>query len=85
MCFCGPPVQLNSTPVFHFFHPSDVYLAREKGTGAKVALKQIKMHNETEGFPITSIREIKFLTSLDHVNIVKLKEVIQSRRTYPYL
>merc|ERR1712154_724056 len=35
--------------------------------------------NETKnGFPITSIREIKILQNLDHPNIVRLREVVRS-------
>uniref|UniRef100_A0A7S3IZ17 Cyclin-dependent kinase 2 homolog n=1 Tax=Euplotes harpa TaxID=151035 RepID=A0A7S3IZ17_9SPIT len=33
------------------------------------------MANETEGFPVTSLREIKYLQRLKHPNIVELKEV----------
>lgn len=41
-----------------------------------VALKKVKMERQTEGFPITSIREMKILKILDHENIVKLHDVI---------
>jgi len=34
------------------------------------------MHNENDGFPITSMREINILSSLRHPNIVELKEVV---------
>eukprot|EP01132_Coremiostelium_polycephalum_P013201 gene13201-16105_t len=37
------------------------------------------MDNETEGFPITAIREIKILKELDHKNIVRLKEIVTSK------
>ena len=40
-----------------------------------VAMKRIIMEKETEGFPITALREIKILKSLKHRNIVQLKEV----------
>jgi serine/threonine protein kinase len=33
------------------------------------------MAHETDGFPITSLREIKFLQKLDHPNIIELREV----------
>lgn len=35
---------------------------------------------EREGFPITAMREIKILKRLNHPNIVKLKEVVSSKR-----
>ncbi len=36
-----------------------VYRAKDKETGEIVALKKLKMDREREGFPITSLREIK--------------------------
>lgn len=63
----------------------DVYLAKIKDTGESVALKkvfiiviiiQIKFHKESEGFPITTLREIKILLSTKHTNIIELKNVI---------
>ncbi|KAF2646716.1 Pkinase-domain-containing protein [Massarina eburnea CBS 473.64] len=41
-----------------------------------VALKKIRMEGERDGFPVTAIREIKLLQSLNHANIVKLQEVM---------
>jgi CTD kinase subunit alpha len=41
-----------------------------------VALKKIRMEGERDGFPVTAIREIKLLQSLNHENIVKLQEVM---------
>jgi len=41
-----------------------------------VALKQVRMERERDtGMPITALREIKILESLQHQNIVCLKEV----------
>ena len=34
------------------------------------------MHNENDGFPITSLREINILSQLRHSNIINLKEVV---------
>ena len=34
------------------------------------------MKDNERGFPITSIREINLLRSLDHENIIKLKEIV---------
>ncbi|CDW75165.1 cyclin-dependent kinase 10-like [Stylonychia lemnae] len=53
-----------------------VYKARDKTTGDIVALKKVRMHNENDGFPITSLREINILSNLMHPNIVNLKEVV---------
>lgn len=38
-------------------------------------LKKLRLESLTSGFPITSLREIKILASLNHRNIVNLKEV----------
>mmetsp|Transcript_36016 Transcript_36016/g.41742 ORF Transcript_36016/g.41742 Transcript_36016/m.41742 type:complete len:453 (+) Transcript_36016:485-1843(+) len=44
-----------------------------------VALKRINAAQEENGFPITSIREIKILKALNHPNIVILKEMVTSK------
>ncbi|KAJ9527605.1 hypothetical protein QJQ45_025877 [Haematococcus lacustris] len=44
----------------------------------QVALKKIRMDTEKEGFPITAIREIKILSSMQHENVVNLREIIRS-------
>ncbi|ORY55735.1 kinase-like domain-containing protein [Leucosporidium creatinivorum] len=43
--------------------------------GDVVALKQIILHNEGDGMPITSLREIRILKSLDHPNIVPVVDI----------
>lgn len=48
--------------------------------GRLVALKKVRLENEKEGFPITAIREIKILRQLDHVNIVKLIEIVTDKQ-----
>ncbi|KYQ90248.1 putative protein serine/threonine kinase [Tieghemostelium lacteum] len=53
-----------------------VYCAQDKETNEIVALKKIKMEREREGFPITSVREVKALMELRHENIVLVKEVV---------
>jgi len=40
---------------------------------------QVRMDNEKEGFPITAIREIKILMSLEHPNVVRLTEIVTSK------
>jgi serine/threonine protein kinase len=52
-----------------------VFRARDKISGEVVALKQVKMEQEKEGFPVTSLREFKLLMSLQHENIVNVKVV----------
>jgi serine/threonine protein kinase len=55
-----------------------VYKAIDKTDEGRpaVALKKIKMERETQGFPVTAIREIKILNLMNHENIVKLREII---------
>jgi serine/threonine protein kinase len=48
-----------------------VYVARTPN-GLQVALKRVLTEKEKEGFPITSIREIKILKQLQHPNIVRV-------------
>lgn len=53
-----------------------VYRCRERETNDLVALKQVKIHSGTEGFPITALREINILLALDHENIITVREVV---------
>lgn len=53
-----------------------VYKAVERASGTPVALKRVRMDGERDGLPITSLREIKILKSLEHPNIVKLLDVV---------
>eukprot|EP01035_Chromulina_nebulosa_P019760 gene19760-25693_t len=54
----------------------DVFKAFDRDTKELLALKKIKINEKSQGFPVTTIREIRILKSLDHENIVKLKEMI---------
>ena len=54
-------------------------MARSNSDGTIVALKKVRMDNEKEGFPITAIRDIKILKTLDHKNIIKMKEIVTSK------
>uniref|UniRef100_A0A5K3FI60 Protein kinase domain-containing protein n=1 Tax=Mesocestoides corti TaxID=53468 RepID=A0A5K3FI60_MESCO len=56
-----------------------VYRARDSVTGEIVALKKVRMENERDGIPISSLREITLLLSVKHPNIVQLKEVVVGR------
>jgi serine/threonine protein kinase len=68
-----------------FFRMRQVYMARSHDGGDIVALKKVRMDNEKEGFPITAIREIKILKSLDHKNVIRLKEIVTSRVRFSIL
>ena len=54
-----------------------VYKARCKTTNALVAMKRVRMDQERDGMPLTSLREIKLLQRLRHENVVRLLRVIQ--------
>ncbi|KAI5477903.1 P-TEFb-associated cyclin-dependent protein kinase Cdk9 [Pseudohyphozyma bogoriensis] len=43
--------------------------------GDVVALKEILVHNESDGMPITSLREIRILKTLDHPNVVPVVDM----------
>jgi cyclin-dependent kinase 2 len=43
-----------------------------------VALKRIRLDSEADGVPSTAIREISLLKELDHLNIVKLLDIIHT-------
>ncbi|KAI8589215.1 kinase-like domain-containing protein [Geranomyces variabilis] len=53
-----------------------VYRARDRQTGEIVALKKLKLENERNGFPVTSLREIHTLLLAKHPNIVNVKEIV---------
>merc|ERR1712130_409353 len=53
-----------------------VYRAKDNSTGDIVALKKVKLHDENEGIPPTTIREVSLLQTLEHEAIIKLKEVL---------
>eukprot|EP00039_Didymoeca_costata_P010635 m.143759 g.143759 ORF g.143759 m.143759 type:complete len:803 (-) comp14905_c0_seq3:2834-5242(-) len=54
----------------------EVFKAKHRETGELVALKKVRMENEKEGFPITAVREIKILKTLNHSSIVSLKGIV---------
>jgi cyclin-dependent kinase 12/13 len=55
---------------------------RDPMTGEKklYALKKLNMMEETEGFPLTALREIKYLKQMNHANVMRLKQIIYSKR-----
>ena len=60
----------------------EVFKGRDrKNTEKLVALKKILMENETEGFPITALREFRILQLLNHENIINLIEICRTKPT----
>uniref|UniRef100_A0A5S6Q9E7 Cyclin-dependent kinase 7 n=1 Tax=Trichuris muris TaxID=70415 RepID=A0A5S6Q9E7_TRIMR len=61
---------------------ANVYKARDLKTDNVVALKKIKMGSrseQTDGLNRTAVREIKLLQEIQHVNIIKLLDVVVGR------
>lgn len=56
-----------------------VYKAKNVITETFVALKRIKVEAEKDGFPVTALREIKLLQSLNHRNVIPLHEMMVSK------
>jgi len=63
-----------------------VYKAEYKDENGNVklyALKKLNMvldESQDQGFPLTALREIKYLSVLDHDNVVRIKQVLNSKR-----
>jgi cyclin-dependent kinase len=55
-----------------------VYRAKDQKGQEIYALKKIRLNAEEEGIPSTAIREISLLKELNHINIVKLYEVLHT-------
>lgn len=53
----------------------EVYEAEDTTTGRKVALKVMKLDQEEDGIPATTLREMSILRSVSHPNIVSLLDV----------
>jgi cyclin-dependent kinase 2 len=53
-----------------------VYKARDRDSGATIALKKIRLEQEDEGVPSTAIREISILKELTHANVVSFMDVV---------
>jgi len=64
-----------------------VYRGTQRSTGKIVAIKRIPFADSTTegGVPCSVIREISLLRELDHVNVVRLLDVIQARPGGLYL
>jgi len=50
--------------------------ARDLTNNQIYALKKVRMDIDSDGFPLTSIREIKILRNLNNPNIIKLNDVV---------
>jgi cyclin-dependent kinase 10 len=48
---------------------------RDSKTKQIVALKKIRMERETDGMPVSSLREISILKRMKHQNIVNVNDV----------
>lgn len=59
-----------------------VYKAVNIRTNNMVALKRLRLEAERDGVPITAVREIKLLQSLQHKNIVQLQEMMVERSQF---
>lgn len=57
-----------------------VYRARDTESQGIVALKKVRIHSEKDGFPRSSLREIRLLKKFRHPNIVELLEVVCGRQ-----
>ncbi|GAX80947.1 hypothetical protein CEUSTIGMA_g8382.t1 [Chlamydomonas eustigma] len=53
-----------------------VYKARDRENDEIVALKKVRFDHAKDGVPVTSIRELRVLQSVNHPNIVRLKKVV---------
>ncbi|XP_025203482.1 cyclin-dependent kinase 9-like [Melanaphis sacchari] len=58
----------------------DVFKAQDtKNPDVIVAIKKINTIHKTEGFPMTSLREVRILKQLSHENVIKLIEVCHTK------
>ncbi|CAE6469211.1 unnamed protein product [Rhizoctonia solani] len=53
-----------------------VFRARDRETGEIVALKKLKLDEEKNGFPITSLREVMALMVCKHEHVVGVREIV---------
>lgn len=53
-----------------------VYLAKDIKNNREVAIKKMKLSSLEEGVPISTLREISLLKELNHVNVIKLLDII---------
>ncbi|KAK7204400.1 kinase-like domain-containing protein [Myxozyma melibiosi] len=53
-----------------------VFKGREMHTNQIFALKKLKLEKNSQGFPITSLREIRTLRAIEHQNVVRIEELV---------
>ncbi|KAF5176997.1 Cyclin dependent kinase [Thalictrum thalictroides] len=58
-----------------------VYKARDLVTNEIIALKKIRLEQEDDGVPSTTIREISLLKEMQHDNIVRLQNVVHCEKS----
>ncbi|PIA43985.1 hypothetical protein AQUCO_01800212v1 [Aquilegia coerulea] len=58
-----------------------VYKGRDLMTNETIALKKIRLEQEDEGVPSTTIREISLLKEMQHDNIVRLQNVVHGKKS----
>lgn len=61
-----------------------VYKARHRTTGQLVALKRVRMDREKDGLPVTFLRELRLLQSMQHPNVVKILDVVTGSKKDRY-
>ncbi|ORX60312.1 Pkinase-domain-containing protein [Hesseltinella vesiculosa] len=57
-----------------------VYRVKDVKNGQTMAVKRIRMERETDGMPISSLREISILKRMKHPNIVNVMDVAVGRQ-----
>lgn len=62
-----------------------VFRARDKETGEIVALKKLKLDEEKNGFPITSLREVMALMVCKHEHVVGVREIVVGETLTQYV
>lgn len=53
-----------------------VFRAIDKVTGQTYAIKNVKIERNGRGFPFAALREINALLSIDHPNVIRMREVV---------
>lgn len=53
-----------------------VYLAKDIKNNREVAIKKMKLSSLEEGVPISTLREISLLKEMNHINVIKLLDII---------
>ena len=66
--------------VFKAFYVGSQLYAKEHGIPEIVALKLINTEEETQGFPITALREIMVMKKFNHKNILQLLEIVCDKK-----